>query len=160
LTTRVHAPLTGKVVELSRIPDPVFSQAMVGPGCAIDPTVAAGATARSPVDGTVASLHPHAFVVVTADGTGILVHLGLDTVELDGAGFERHVREGDAVAAGQPVVTWNPGDVRRSGRSAVSPVIALDTDPATVNLAGTVADYVLAGEALFVTTTPSKELAG
>ncbi|MFI0353811.1 PTS glucose transporter subunit IIA [Actinomadura sp. 9N407] len=123
--TRVLAPVDGRVVGLAGVPDPVFAQAMVGPGTAIDPERAPG-RALSPVDGKIVKLHPHAFVVVDAEGHGVLVHLGVDTVQLKGAGFELLAAEGDQVTAGQPLVGWNPADIEAGGRSPVTAVVALD----------------------------------
>lgn len=125
MPTTVLAPVAGAVVGLSAVPDPVFAQALVGPGTAIEPERAPG-TAVAPVDGTIAKLHPHAFVVVTAEGRGVLVHLGIDTVKLSGEGFETLAAEGDAVSVGDPLVRWNPADVEARGLSPVCPVIALD----------------------------------
>lgn len=125
MTIHVLAPVAGRVVPLSAVPDPVFAEAMVGPGLAIDPRRAAG-TAVSPVDGEVASLHPHAFVVAGQHGCAVLVHLGIDTVRLDGAGFTLLVAEGDTVTSGQPLIRWDPAAVEAGGLSPLCPVIALD----------------------------------
>jgi sugar PTS system EIIA component len=122
---RVGAPVAGRVVGLAGVPDPVFSGAMVGPGTAVDP-LPEPAAAGSPIDGTLVKLHPHAFVVLSGGGQGVLVHLGIDTVQLGGEGFELLVEEGAAVAAGQPLVRWDPAAVAASGRSPVCPVVALD----------------------------------
>jgi PTS system N-acetylglucosamine-specific IIA component len=119
------APVAGRVVGLSGVPDPVFAQAMVGPGTAIDPERGPG-RALSPVDGKIVKLHPHAFVVVDAEGHGVLVHLGVDTVQLKGAGFELLAAEGDQVSAGQPLVGWDPAEIEAGGRSPVTAVVALD----------------------------------
>ncbi|MEW2357812.1 PTS glucose transporter subunit IIA [Spirillospora sp. NPDC029432] len=123
--TRVVAPVAGRAVGLAGVPDPVFAQAMVGPGTAIDPARAPG-QAVAPVDGKIVKLHPHAFVVVDAEGHGVLVHLGVDTVQLKGAGFELLAAEGDQVVRGQPLVGWNPADIEAGGRSPVTAVVALD----------------------------------
>ena len=125
MALRVGAPVAGRVVGLAGVPDPVFSAAMVGPGTAVDP-LPEPAAVRSPIDGTVVKLHPHAFVVLSGGGQGVLVHLGIDTVQLGGEGFELLVDEGAAVAAGQPLVRWDPAAVAASGRSPVCPVVALD----------------------------------
>jgi PTS system N-acetylglucosamine-specific IIA component len=119
------APLAGRVVGLDGVPDPVFAQAMVGPGTAVDPE-RARTEAVSPIRGTLVKLHPHAFVVQAEAGRAVLVHLGLDTVQLRGEGFELLAAEGDAVEAGQPVVAWDPGAVEAGGRSPLVPVVALD----------------------------------
>ncbi|MFB7274970.1 PTS glucose transporter subunit IIA [Streptomyces sp. NPDC056244] len=123
--TLVTAPLAGRVIGLAAVPDPVFAAAMVGPGIAIDPVREPG-EAVSPVDGVVVSLHPHAFVVVDAEGRGVLTHLGIDTVQLNGEGFELLVEKGDTVARGQGVVRWNPVAVEEAAKSPICPVIALE----------------------------------
>ncbi|MFE5584828.1 PTS glucose transporter subunit IIA [Kitasatospora sp. NPDC056531] len=123
--TTVTSPLTGKVVGLAGVPDPVFSGAMVGPGTAIDP-VREPTEAVAPVDGVVVSMHPHAFVVVDADGHGVLTHLGIDTVQLNGEGFELLVNKGDTVVRGQAVIRWDPAAVEAAGKSPISPIVALE----------------------------------
>ncbi|GFH39364.1 PTS sugar transporter subunit IIA [Streptomyces pacificus] len=123
--TTVTSPLRGRAVGLATVPDPVFSGAMVGPGTAIDPRPEPS-DAVSPVDGVVVSLHPHAFVVVDPEGHGVLTHLGIDTVQLRGAGFELLVSRGDTVTRGQAIVRWSPLAVEESGNSPICPVVALD----------------------------------
>jgi PTS system glucose-specific IIA component len=143
----VLAPLAGTAVGLAAVPDPVFAEAMVGPGTAIDPLPGPG-VARAPVDGTLVKLHPHAFVVVDDSGRGVLVHLGIDTVQLDGAGFTLRATEGDQVRAGQPLVDWDPAAVAAGGRSPVCPVVALDA-PADALSAVVESGPVRAGDLLF-----------
>lgn len=121
----VMSPLAGRAIGLAAVPDPVFSGAMVGPGTAIDPVREEG-VAVAPVSGVIVSLHPHAFVVVDEEGHGVLTHLGIDTVQLAGEGFELLVNKGDSVQSGDPVVRWNPADVERAGKSPVCPVVALE----------------------------------
>lgn len=121
----VGSPVSGRVVPLTEVPDPVFAEAMVGPGLAVVPSDDAF-VAVAPVAGTIATLHPHAFVVATESGRAVLVHLGIDTVKLKGEGFTLHVAKGDTVEAGAPVVGWNPVAIAASGYSTVCPVIALD----------------------------------
>lgn len=123
--TIVTAPLAGRAIGLPAVPDPVFSGAMVGPGTAIDPVREPG-EAVSPVDGIVISLHPHAFVVVDAEGHGVLTHLGIDTVQLNGEGFELLVDKGDTVTRGQAVVRWSPAAVEEAGKSPICPIVALE----------------------------------
>jgi PTS system glucose-specific IIA component len=123
--TRVLSPVGGTAVGLAGVPDPVFAQAMVGPGTAIDPERAPG-QALAPVDGKLVKLHPHAYVVVDAEGHSVLVHLGVNTVQLKGKGFELLAAEGDTVTAGQPLVAWNPAAIEAGGRSPVTAVVALD----------------------------------
>ncbi|MFD7318596.1 PTS glucose transporter subunit IIA [Streptomyces sp. NPDC059883] len=145
--TIVTAPLAGRAIGLPAVPDPVFAGAMVGPGTAIDPVREPG-EAVSPVDGVVVSLHPHAFVVVDSDGHGVLTHLGIDTVQLNGEGFELLVSKGDTVTRGQAVVRWNPSAVEEAGKSPICPVVALEA------VADSLSDLredgdVKTGEALF-----------
>ncbi|HEX5566247.1 MAG TPA: PTS glucose transporter subunit IIA [Streptomyces sp.] len=126
--TIVTSPLTGRAVGLATVPDPVFSGVMVGPGSAVDP-VREPSTAVAPVDGVIVSLHPHAFVVVDDRGRGVLTHLGIDTIQLNGEGFGLLAAKGDTVRRGDPIVRWNPAGVVALGKSPVSPVIALDAAP-------------------------------
>ncbi|WP_431776363.1 PTS sugar transporter subunit IIA [Streptomyces cucumeris] len=145
--THVTSPLAGRAIGLAAVPDPVFSAAMVGPGTAIDP-VREPQEAVAPLDGVVLSLHHHAFVVVDDEGHGVLTHLGIDTVQLGGEGFELLVRKGDTVLRGQAVVRWNPAAVEAAGKSPVSPVVAVE---ATVDaLSGVRVDgEVKSGDGLF-----------
>ncbi|MBD0739996.1 PTS glucose transporter subunit IIA [Streptomyces sp. CBMA29] len=145
--TTVSSPLAGRAIGLAAVPDPVFSGAMVGPGTAIDP-VRESTVAVSPVDGVIVSLHPHAFVVVDDEGHGVLTHLGIDTVQLNGEGFELLVSKGDTVSRGQEVVRWNPAAVEEAGKSPVCPVVALE---ATVEALGEVTESgeIEAGGTLF-----------
>ena len=83
-STPVLAPVQGHALPLSEVPDPVFSQGMVGYGAAIDPPRQV-VDAIAPVSGKIIKLLPHAYVIMTAEGVGVLVHLGLDTVGLNGA---------------------------------------------------------------------------
>jgi len=129
--TDVLAPVTGLVRPLAEVPDPVFAAEMVGAGVAIEPS-GGRADAVSPVAGTLLKLHPHAFVVLTPEGAGVLVHLGIDTVRLDGEGFELLVAEKDTVAAGQPVTRWDPAEVAARDLSPMVAVCVLDTRPGAV----------------------------
>ncbi|MDO4900321.1 PTS glucose transporter subunit IIA [Actinomyces sp.] len=149
MTAVIQAPLAGAVVSLADVPDPVFATGILGPGLAIDPDRADGGevTVLAPVAGTVVKAHPHAFIVADAVGHSVLVHLGLDTVQLGGVGFEPHVAEGDAVAAGAPVVTWCPAAIEAGGRNPIVSVIALQADPSLV-LSDAAGPHVGAGEVL------------
>jgi PTS system glucose-specific IIA component len=122
---QVLAPLAGVAVPLSEVPDPVFAEAIVGPGIAIEPDPAAHVV-TAPIAGVLLKVKPHAFVVVAADGRAVLVHLGIDTVSLGGAGFTVLAAEGTSVAAGDAVVRWDPVAVAGRGLSAICPVVALE----------------------------------
>ncbi|MCH9668106.1 MAG: PTS glucose transporter subunit IIA [Actinomycetia bacterium] len=139
--TRVLAAVTGRALPLSEVPDPVFSQGIVGYGAAIDPPrEVVGAVA--PVSGTLLTLLAHAYVIMTAETVGVLVHLGLDTVGLNGAGFTAHVSQGDTVDAGQVIITYDVPAIIAAGLSPVVPVVAMD-ERDSQNIA--VSDAVRAG---------------
>ncbi len=121
----ILSPVAGEVVAITEVPDPVFAEAMVGPGIAVKPS-GGRADAVAPVDGTVVTLHPHAYVVATEDGRAVLVHLGIDTVKEKGEGFTLHVVKGEKVRAGQPIVGWDPEAVAAKGYSPIVPVVGLD----------------------------------
>lgn len=121
----VTAPLTGVAVPLDKVPDPVFAQLLVGPGMAITPAARAQVIV-APISGRLAKLKAHAFVVVSDTGRAVLVHLGIDTVQLDDSISEPVTIEGQLLAAGDPVARWHPERVIQAGLNPVCPVIALD----------------------------------
>lgn len=142
--TDVLAPVEGRALTLAEVPDPVFSQGMVGHGAAIDPPRQV-VDAVAPVTGKILKLLPHAYVILTPDNVGVLVHLGLDTVQLNGAGFTAHVAQGDSVTAGDRVITYDVPAIVAAGYSPVVPVVVMDErDPANI-VAG---DAVTAGSEL------------
>ena len=134
-STLVLAPVDGRALALTDVPDPVFSQGMVGYGAAIDPRREI-IDALAPVGGTLLRLMPHAYVIMTTDGVGILVHLGLDTVALNGAGFSAHVTQGDTVTAGQPIIAYDVPAIVAAGYSPVIPVVVMDERDASNVIAG------------------------
>ena len=142
------SPVAGTVRALSSVPDEVFAQGMVGPGVAIEPVRTAVQHVLAPVDGIVAALHPHAFAVRASDEHSVLVHLGIDSVTLAGAGFETHVTAGQQVRAGERIVTWSPLDVAAGGRSTICPVVALQAVPDEVTLLLEPGETVAAGQPL------------
>lgn len=119
---KIVAPMDGKVINLSKVPDEVFSQRLVGDGVAIDST---GDTIVSPANGILKIIFKtnHAFAVVLENGAEILVHIGLDTVELDGYGFERVAEEGKKVKAGDPIIKINRQAIEEKGCSLITPVL-------------------------------------
>ncbi|MFE3259275.1 PTS glucose transporter subunit IIA [Nocardia sp. NPDC059229] len=129
MSTEILAPLDGRAMPLSEVPDPVFSAEMVGAGVAIEPLdTDAATTVVAPVTGSLVKLHPHAAVIVTDDGTGVLLHVGIDTVGKPDL-FEVKAAEGDRVTAGDPLITFSPNAVRRLGLSAAVPVVVMDSSP-------------------------------
>ena len=119
----VLAPLDGTVIALEDVPDEVFAQKMVGDGVAINPS---GDVAVAPVDGALIKLFPggHAFGIATREGAELIVHLGLDTIELHGEGFEIIAREGQEVRVGTPIVRFSRKTVERLGKAMISPVVS------------------------------------
>lgn len=143
----VQSPISGTVIPLADVPDPVFAGQMVGSGAAVEPPAGEAFDVVSPVSGKVIKLLPHAFVVVEQSGRGVLTHIGIDTVKLKGDGFTLLIAQGDTVDAGTPVMRVDPAAALAAGYSMVSPVVVLDSrkDAATLATGGTVA----AGAALF-----------
>ncbi len=133
----VLAPLDGKVVELENVPDEVFAQKMAGDGVAIDPS---GEVAVAPISGTLAVLFPggHAFGISTEDGVELIVHIGLDTVELKGQGFQNIATQGQAVQAGTPIVRFDRATVERLGKAMISPVVSSGSGTIVHRASGTV----------------------
>jgi len=119
----VLAPLDGTVVDLENVPDEVFAQKMVGDGVAIDPS---GQVAVAPVSGDLVKLFPggHAFGISMNDGVELIVHIGLDTIELKGEGFENIATEGQMVKAGTPIVRFDRATIERRGKVMLSPVVS------------------------------------
>lgn len=148
----VLAPVSGTVRAMAEVPDPVFAGEIVGPGLAVDPSRDGIVEAIAPVAGKILKLHPHAYVILAQDSRGALVHLGLDTVQLGGQGFTLHATEGDTVAAGDVIVSWNPADVEAGGRSPICPVVALEGKAEAVTGLIAPGATVRAGEPLFVWT--------
>lgn len=145
---RVLAPVSGTVVALADVPDPVFAGEIVGPGSAVEPDRVQTLVAVAPCDGVVGALHPHAFALEVVGGRSVLVHLGIDTVRLAGLGFELHVDRGAEVRAGQRMISWSPVDVAASGMPTVCPVVALQAERAVVEQVAPVGARVQAGDHL------------
>ncbi|WP_226581720.1 PTS glucose transporter subunit IIA [Halobacillus litoralis] len=127
------APLTGQKVALEEVPDPVFSQKMMGEGIAIDP---AEGTVLSPVEGTVVQLFPtkHAVGLETKSGAEVLIHIGLETVAMEGEGFEAHVAQGDKVKQGDKLITFDVELVKEKAKSTVTPIIITNSDDFSVHV--------------------------
>lgn len=140
------APIAGAVTTLDEVPDPVFARALVGPGLAIRPDEIAQ-VAVAPVAGQLVAAKPHAYVIQDRGGRAVLVHLGIDTVMLKGDGFAVLATEGQYVAAGAPIVSWDPREIARRGFSPMCPVVALDAK--TEVIIDAASGHLAAGDALF-----------
>ena len=122
----VASPLEGKAVALSEVPDPIFAAGKLGEGVAVEPT---GTTVVAPAAGKVAATYPsgHAVGLKLNNGVELLVHVGLDTVNLDGEGFTVKVMKGDQVAAGDTLIEFDPAVIKKAGYPLITPVIVTNT---------------------------------
>lgn len=147
----VCAPVPGTVLALEDVADEVFATRMLGPGLAILPDEVDVLDAFAPVSGMLGSLYPHAAVVLESGRRDrpVLMHLGLDTVELQGEGFTLHAEVDVQVLLGDSLVTWSPRAVLASGRSPVCPVLALGVGEDAVELRAQPGVRVAVGDPLF-----------
>ena len=142
------SPLTGQAKELSQATDPVFAQGVMGQGVLIQPSEG---KLLAPVDGTVSVLFPtkHAVGLSSTDGVELLMHIGMDTVNLEGQGFTAHVAQGDSVKAGDLLITFDMEAIQAAGYPTETPVIITNQDAyAPADLPALPTD-VVAGQALF-----------
>ncbi|MDO9396000.1 MAG: beta-glucoside-specific PTS transporter subunit IIABC [Herbiconiux sp.] len=148
------SPLTGAVRPLAEVNDPVFSGGVLGEGLAVEPT---SGEVRAPFAGTVTSLlgSKHAVGITSDEGVEVLVHVGIDTVRLDGAPFTTHVAQGDRVEAGQLLIVADLDAIVAAGYDTTTPVVVTNSDRFAIELRGT--GDVTAGEPL--ATINEKELA-
>ncbi|MCD3195628.1 PTS transporter subunit EIIC [Clostridium botulinum C] len=116
------SPVSGKIMDLSEVPDDTFASKLMGDGIAIDPT---DGIVTSPVDGTVAQLFwtNHALGIITDSGVELLIHVGIDTVQMEGRGFKAFVSQGDKVKAGDKLLEVDLDLVRKEAKSAITPII-------------------------------------
>jgi phosphocarrier protein FPr len=121
------APLSGRLVRIEKVPDPVFAEKMVGDGISIDPT---SQSLLSPCDGEVIQLHPscHAVTVKSSEGIEVLMHIGLDTVTLRGEGFNPRVKVGDRVRAGDPLIDFDADYVALHAKSLLTQIVITNSD--------------------------------
>ena len=123
----ISNPVEGEVVNLDQVPDEVFAQKMLGDGFAVKPS---GEKVYAPVGGEIKVLFPtlHAIAIETKEGLELLIHIGIDTVELKGEGFEAHVKLGDKVNAGDLLVSFNKQIIEESGKDTITPIIITNMD--------------------------------
>lgn len=126
----ISAPVNGKFVALNQVADAAFAQGALGKGAAIEPSEG---KITSPVTGTVMTLFPtkHAIGIVSDNGAEVLIHIGMDTVNLNGKYFEAHVKQGDHVKKGDLLVTFDIDKIKAEGYSVVTPVIITNTNDYT-----------------------------
>lgn len=130
-------PMTGIVHPMEDVPDPMFTQKVMGDGFAIELT---GDEVRAPFSGVIAAAFPtgHAFGLKTADGTELLIHVGIDTVTLDGRGFQVKVKEGDKIRQGDILVVVDTEYIKSQGKSLYSPVVFTNGRTISLLCAGSV----------------------
>jgi PTS system glucose-specific IIA component len=118
----ILSPADGDVVQLEEVPDEVFSQKMAGEGIAIVPR---SNTFVAPVAGTITKIFStnHAFSIQTKSGLEVMVHIGLDTVALNGEGFKRLAKEGDKVSIGKPIIAADLEFIASKGKNIVTPIV-------------------------------------
>lgn len=121
------APVSGKAIPLSEVPDPVFSEKLAGDGMAI---IAEGDTVVAPADGELTLIFKtkHAFAMTLENGLEVLVHIGLETVSLDGKGFEQLAEQGTKVKAGTPIIKIDRDFILSKGLSLATPVLITNVD--------------------------------
>ena len=148
-SAEVVSPLAGQVKPLSQATDPVFSSGVMGQGIVIEPSQG---ELVSPVNGTVTVLFPtkHAVGIVSEKGVEMLMHIGMDTVSLDGKGFEAHVEQGDKVVVGQQLISFDMDVIKEVGLVTETPVIITNQDDFQADVEGDLPRDIKCGEVLMI----------
>ena len=148
-SAEVVSPLAGQVKPLSQATDPVFSSGVMGQGIVIEPSQG---ELVSPVNGTVTVLFPtkHAVGIVSEEGVEMLMHIGMDTVSLDGKGFEAHVEQGDKVVVGQQLISFDMDVIKEAGLVAETPVIVTNQDDFQADVEGDLPRDIKRGDVLMI----------
>ena len=148
-SAEVVSPLAGQVKPLSQATDPVFSSGVMGQGVVIEPSQG---ELVSPVNGTVTVLFPtkHAVGIVSEEGVEMLMHIGMDTVSLDGKGFEAHVEQGDKVVVGQQLISFDMDVIKKAGLVTETLVIITNQDDFQADVEGDLPRDIKRGDALMI----------
>lgn len=148
-TVQLVSPLAGQVKPLSQAIDPVFSSGVMGQGVVIEPSQG---ELVSPVNGTVTVLFPtkHAVGIVSEEGVELLMHIGMDTVSLDGKGFEAHVTQGDKVVVGQQLISFDMNVIKEAGLITETPVIITNQDDFQADVEGDLPRDIKRGDVLMI----------
>lgn len=143
------SPLTGSVKALSEASDQVFAQGIMGQGLLIQPT---DGKLVSPVDGQVTVLFPtkHAVGLVSTEGLELLMHIGMDTVNLEGKGFTSHVQQGDMVKVGDPLISFDIDLIEAAGYKTETPVVVTNQDAYNLVFKHDLSGHISRNEDLFV----------
>lgn len=141
---KIYSPLNAELIPLERVPDPVFSQKMMGEGFAFIPR---NGEVVSPIDGTVTHVFPtkHAIGMQTEDGVEVFLHIGLDTVELNGEGFEINVRAGDKVRVNDSFGSFDPAFIQEKGKEIVTVLLFPNHAEKIAEMLPNITDRVEAG---------------
>lgn len=145
----LYAPIDGELIALEEVPDPVFSEKMMGDGIAVKPE---NGTVVAPVHGEIVQIFPtkHAIGIKTDMGAEVLIHIGLETVNLNGEGFTAHIQEGDKVKPGDKLITFDKAIIEEKAKSAITPLIITNTgDMSEIQVHGQ--NQVSAGESEVLT---------
>ena len=148
-TVQLVSPLDGQVKPLSQATDPVFSSGVMGQGVVIEPSQG---ELVSPVNGTVTVLFPtkHAVGIVSEECVELLMHIGMDTVSLDGKGFEAHVAQGDKVVVGQQLISFDTNVIKEAGLITQTPVIITNQDDFQADVEGDLPRDIKRGDVLMI----------
>lgn len=148
-SAEVVSPLAGQVKPLSQATDPVFSSGVMGQGVVIEPSQG---ELVSPVNGTVTVLFPtkHAVGIISEEGIEMLMHIGMDTVSLDGTGFVAHVEQGDKVVVGQQLISFDMDVIKKAGLVTETPVIITNQDDFQADVEGNLPRDIKRGDALMI----------
>ena len=148
-SAEVVSPLAGQVKPLSQATDPVFSSGVMGQGVVIEPSQG---ELVSPVNGTVTVFFPtkHAVGIVSEEGVEMLMHIGMDTVSLDGKGFVAHVEQGDKVVVGQQLISFDMDVIKKAGLVTETPVIITNQDDFQADVEGDLPRDIKRGDALMI----------
>ena len=148
-SAEVVSPLAGQVKPLSQATDPVFSSGVMGQGVVIEPSQG---ELVSPVNGTVTVLFPtkHAVGIVSEEGVEMLMHIGMDTVSLDGKGFVAHVEQGDKVVVGQQLISFDMDVIKEAGLVTETPVIITNQDDFQADVEGDLPRDIKRGDVLMI----------
>ncbi|BBB92628.1 MAG TPA: PTS glucose transporter subunit IIA [Methylomusa anaerophila] len=124
---KLFAPVKGRIMDISQVPDQVFAGCMIGDGVGIEPDEG---LIVAPCDGEIAVLPPtlHAVALISNEGVEILIHVGLDTVELGGTGFTAHVKPGNKVRCGEKLLTFDLDYIRSQGKLLTTPIVITNMD--------------------------------
>lgn len=148
----IYAPMDGKVVSLSDVPDPVFSEKMMGEGIAIVPSTE---KVLSPVNGKIVQIpeSKHAVGIKAEDGSEILIHVGLETVSLKGEGFSSNVSVGDEVSVGDPLLTFDLAYITEHADDIVTPIVITNSMNSDKTYMMTEEKEATAGETTLITVS-------